>query len=76
MAKTLTAEQAIFLLQDALIPMLKAEHRMTKAVLEAVPADKQDYRPDPNAKTAMELVRHFGGGVHMTLLGPGARKGA
>ena len=27
-------------------------------------------------KVAMELVRHFGGGVHMTLLGPGARKGA
>jgi len=26
-------------------------------------------------KVAMELVRHFGGGVHMTLLGPGARKG-
>jgi len=25
-------------------------------------------------KVAMELVRHFGGGVHMTLLGPGARK--
>ena len=59
MAKPLTAEQAIFLLQDALMPMLKAEHRMTKAVLEAVPADKPDYRPDPNAKTAMELVRHI-----------------
>jgi len=27
-------------------------------------------------KVAMELVRHFGGGVHMTLLGPGARKGS
>jgi biopolymer transport protein ExbB len=27
-------------------------------------------------KVAMELVRHFGGGVHMTLLGPGARKAA
>jgi biopolymer transport protein ExbB len=26
-------------------------------------------------KVAMELVRHFGGGVHMSLLGPGARKG-
>ena len=26
-------------------------------------------------KVAMELVRHFGGGVHMTLLGPGARRG-
>ena len=59
MAKPLTAEQAIFLLQDALMPMLKAEHRMTKAVLEAVPADKPDYQPDPNAKTAMELVRHI-----------------
>jgi hypothetical protein len=59
MAKPLTAEQAIFLLQDALMPMLKAEHRVTRAVLEAVPADKPDYRPDPNAKTAMELVRHI-----------------
>jgi biopolymer transport protein ExbB len=27
-------------------------------------------------KVAMELVRHFGGGVHMTLLGPGARRGS
>ena len=27
-------------------------------------------------KAAMELVRHFGGGVHMTLLGGGRRKGA
>jgi len=26
-------------------------------------------------KVAMEQVRRFGGGVHMTLLGPGARKG-
>jgi uncharacterized damage-inducible protein DinB len=59
MAKPLTEEQAMFLLQDSLMPMLKAEHRMTKAVLEAVPPDKPDYRPDPNAKTAMELVRHI-----------------
>jgi biopolymer transport protein ExbB len=27
-------------------------------------------------RVAMELVRHFGGGVHMTLLGPGARRGS
>ena len=59
MAKPLTAEQATFLLQEALMPMLKAEHRTTKAVLEAVPTDKPDYRPAPNAKTAMELVRHI-----------------
>ena len=59
MAKPLTAEQAVFLLQDVYIPVLKAEHRLTKAVLEAVPADQPDYRPDSCAKTAMELVRHI-----------------
>ncbi len=59
MAKPMTAEQAIFLVQEVFLPALKAEHRLTKAVLEAVPADKADYRPDPCAKTAMELVRHI-----------------
>jgi uncharacterized damage-inducible protein DinB len=59
MAKPLTGEQAVFLLQDVYMPVLKAEHRVTKAVLEAVPADKPDYRPDPNAKSAMELLRHI-----------------
>ena len=59
MAKPWTAEQAVFLLQDVYMPALKAEHRMTKAVLEAVPADKPDFRPDPFAKTAIELVRHI-----------------
>ena len=59
MAKPLTAEQAIFLLQDVWMPVVKVEHRVTRAVLEAVPADKSDFRPDPFAKTAMELVRHI-----------------
>ena len=59
MSKPLTAEQAIFLLQEVSLPVLKAEHRMTKAVLEAVPADKPDFQPDPFAKTAIELVRHI-----------------
>jgi len=59
MPKPLTPEQAVFLLQDVYMPVLRAEHRMTKAVLEAVPADKPDYRPDSNAKTALELVRHI-----------------
>ena len=59
MSKPLTPEQAVFLLQDVYLPVLKAEQRTTKAVLEAVPADKPDYRPDPFAKTAIELVRHI-----------------
>jgi uncharacterized damage-inducible protein DinB len=59
MAKPLTAEQAMFLLHEVSLPALKVEHRMTRAVLEAVPADKADYRPDSFAKSAMELVRHI-----------------
>jgi uncharacterized damage-inducible protein DinB len=59
MSKPMTSEQALFVLNEVYLPALKAEHRMTRAVLEAVPADKPDYRPDPNAKSAMELVRHI-----------------
>jgi uncharacterized damage-inducible protein DinB len=47
------------LLHDVSLPVLKIEHRTTRAVLEAVPADKGEYRPDSYAKTAMELVRHI-----------------
>jgi uncharacterized damage-inducible protein DinB len=59
MSKPLTPEQAVFLLHEIYMPVLKAEHRMTRAVLEAVPVVKPDYRPDPNAKSALELVRHI-----------------
>jgi uncharacterized damage-inducible protein DinB len=38
---------------------IKTESRTTARVLKAVPADRTDYRPDPNAKSAMELVRHI-----------------
>jgi uncharacterized damage-inducible protein DinB len=54
----MTSEQAIFLLQTYL-PRLKTESRVTKSVLEAVPADRADYRPDPVSKSAMDLVRHI-----------------
>jgi hypothetical protein len=54
----MTSEQAVFLLQTYL-GTLKIESRTTKSVLQAVPADKADYRPDPVSKTAMELVRHI-----------------
>jgi uncharacterized damage-inducible protein DinB len=54
----LTVEQANFLLQN-ILPALKNEYRTTKAVLQAIPADKGDYRPDPCARSAMELARHI-----------------
>jgi uncharacterized damage-inducible protein DinB len=59
MPRPLTPELAEFWLQDLLLGTLKNESRTTKKILEAVPAEKSDYRPDPFARTAMELVRHI-----------------
>lgn len=59
MARPLTPELAEFWLQDILLGTLKNESRTTKKVLEAVPADRADYRPDGVSKTANELVRHI-----------------
>jgi uncharacterized damage-inducible protein DinB len=55
---SLQAEQGTFLLRTAL-PALKNEHRTTRRVIEAIPKDKGDYRPDPKAKSALELGWHI-----------------
>jgi uncharacterized damage-inducible protein DinB len=57
--KEMTADNATFLLHSVLMPTLKNEAKLTKNVIEAVPADKSDHRPDPISKTAIELVRHI-----------------
>ena len=57
--KEMTADNATFLLHGVYLPALKNEGQLTKKVIEAVPADKADYRPDPVSKTAMELIRHI-----------------
>jgi hypothetical protein len=41
----LTPDQAKFIL-DTWLPTLKSEHETTKRVIEAIPLDKGDYRPD------------------------------
>jgi uncharacterized damage-inducible protein DinB len=55
----MTFEQAVFLLQNVYLGALKNESRITKKVLEAVPAGKCEHRPDPVSKSAIELVRHI-----------------
>jgi len=55
----MTAEQAMSLLQNVYLGTLKNESRITRKVLETVPADKCDYRPDTASRTAIELVRHI-----------------
>jgi uncharacterized damage-inducible protein DinB len=54
----ITPEQAKFILSLTL-PALQAEHQITKRVIEAIPATKGDYRPDPASKTALELAWHI-----------------
>ena len=57
--KEMTPENAMFLLYGLYLPALKNESQVTKKIIEAVPADKTDYRPDPVSKSANELVRHI-----------------
>ncbi len=38
---------------------LKTESRTTKKILEAVPANKVEYKPDPASRSAIELARHI-----------------
>jgi uncharacterized damage-inducible protein DinB len=54
----LTPDQAKFVLGMA-IPTLKNEHQTTKRVIEAIPLDKGDYRPDAVSKSALELAWHI-----------------
>jgi uncharacterized damage-inducible protein DinB len=42
-----------------MLEALKHEHPTTKKVIEAIPLDKGDYRPDAVSKTALELAWHI-----------------
>jgi len=55
----MTAEQAHLFVHNVILGPLKNESRTTRSVLAAVPNANLDYRPDPHAKTAIELLRHI-----------------
>ena len=65
--KPLQPEQASFLLHSVALPMLKREHATTKQIIEAIPLDKGDYRPDPVSRTALELAWHIVAAEHRFL---------
>ncbi len=52
-------DQAEFLLNAVYLPGLKNEHRITKSIIEAIPADNGDYRPDAISKSALDLAWHI-----------------
>jgi uncharacterized damage-inducible protein DinB len=55
----LTPDQATLILKIVGLPTIKAEHPVTKSVIAAIPPDKSDYRPDPVARTAIDLAWHI-----------------
>jgi uncharacterized damage-inducible protein DinB len=55
----LQPDHAHFLLDAVFLPSLRNEQRITKSVIDAIPVDKGDYRPDEISKSAMELAWHI-----------------
>jgi len=55
----LTPEQAQFLLNAVYLPNLRNEQRITKSVIEAIPPDKGDYRPNEISRSALDLAWHI-----------------
>jgi uncharacterized damage-inducible protein DinB len=64
----LTPEQATFLMHRA-VQNAQNEHRITKKIIEAIPLDKGDYRPDPASMTAFSLAQHIAGAENLFLNG-------
>jgi uncharacterized damage-inducible protein DinB len=73
MSSQMTPDQAKFLLALTL-PIIKTEHETTKRVIEAIPLDKGDYRPEAVAKSALELAWHIVAAEHRFLGGISAGK--
>jgi uncharacterized damage-inducible protein DinB len=57
--QALQTDQANFLLHGVYLPGLKNEHRITKTVIQAIPLNRGDYRPDEISKSALDLAWHI-----------------
>jgi uncharacterized damage-inducible protein DinB len=60
----LLPERAIFLRDAIGLPSLRNEHAVTRRIIEAIPVDKGDYRPDQVSKSAVDLAYHIAGAEH------------
>jgi uncharacterized damage-inducible protein DinB len=59
----LTPDYAVFY-RDYMLDALRREQPVTQRVIEAIPVDKGDYRPDTVVKSALELAWHIVGAEH------------
>ncbi len=55
----MNSEQATFLLHEIYLPQIRNEHKTTRRVIEAIPADNSGWKPDPTSKSALELAWHI-----------------
>jgi uncharacterized damage-inducible protein DinB len=55
---SITPEQAAFVLNIQL-PIIRKESGITARVIKSVPSGKESYRPDPNSRSALDLVWHI-----------------
>ena len=56
---TLTADQASFMLHTLGLPALQNEHRITSAVIAAIPTERAHYRPHGDSRGAFDLAWHI-----------------
>jgi hypothetical protein len=61
-ATGLTPAEASFA-RDTAVKHLSAEHPVTLRVVDAIPLDQGDFRPDAIAKSAADLAWHMGAKV-------------
>jgi uncharacterized damage-inducible protein DinB len=61
--EVMTHEQSLVLRNDA-VDAFRHERAATMRVIEAVPADKSGYRPDPVVKSAFDLAWHLVSAEH------------
>jgi uncharacterized damage-inducible protein DinB len=60
---TLQPEQAMLALLMAL-PTIQKEQQTTRSVIDAIPLNNGDYKPEPVAKSALELAWHIVAAEH------------
>ncbi|MGC2694944.1 MAG: DinB family protein [Candidatus Angelobacter sp.] len=59
MPQLLQPDQASLIFQTIFLHALQNEHPVTRKIIEAIPLDKGEYRPDPVSKSALELAWHI-----------------
>src|SRR5436309_2753563 len=52
------------ILRDVEIQAYKSERPLTRRIIEAIPPDKAEFKPDPVVKSALELAWHIIGAEH------------